>query len=476
MYILDILDAYNESMEAMEYESLIREADDLINSIGEGINTFSNLIQVNSYYRRHGATESFRELIGEEGIMDTVTGALKSFGKWIIRKIKELVFFIGRLVADVFVGFANFFVGVFNMYRPVYIDYDLDTVFHTYVKATKCIIVGVSTVEFTTELLEAYKSFSDKLCEEYFKVTEPGQNLHIKTNRATIKAMANKINDVAMTASSILNRAAKRLDELTAEIERTKDDDKLKDMPNVLYNVLKGVSFIELKNLRVDEDTETPIRTKTSVLLQIISLCVKHQLKCYRRTVTVMQALHKVYDNTRYAIHMEFPWDSGVRERFRVYFGGGRFNPGKIIITNTNSETWQDRPGFRSSSDLGGATVVDEHTIDPEYNNLDIRISIAMLRSRLGRLAFARFGGSINKYKIFIRVLCHESRHVYNYQNHIVTPKNTQDAFYRFHKDERLAFKAMRRYEPTAEDLKWAKTVLDQVEAEIQKQLDEKQS
>lgn len=59
--------------------------------LNDGFRAYDNLNTVLRYYNKYGCTEDFRELIGEENIIEAAGGAIKKFYEWLKRKITEII-------------------------------------------------------------------------------------------------------------------------------------------------------------------------------------------------------------------------------------------------------------------------------------------------------------------------------------------------------------------------------------------------
>ena len=468
---------YVTTIQMNQVDAAYQKIENLANEIQSGLDVFHNAEVVSTYGDKYGYTEHFKELIGDEALMDQAKGLLSTFIAWLKKKLTQLVSFIFYFIRSIMEMFTVFVWAIVNMSKlqNTVAPYDIGDLTIAYTRFYKSLQRRVVDLEFAgrTPINDYLNQLKEALDAHYNNlVTDIERAKHnVDCKRIDFHASAmvfqsyleNTLRVELNTMAEGLDRLQKSLNEKDTEaVLNQKLSEAIRRIP-----VLERYSDIypNLTGRWIDKDnTLGMLQGRARFLIQICTMLSGTYTKAIRKGVSILKELHEAYNKGEASIHMEFPVDQSFVKRLSDFYGGP-LKITTIVFTNTAPSTWSVANEFEGLMGWCYAGRGSGTSFPTEF-----WINTRMLTSWWNRftVAFAS-EGRVNIYDYFLNVMVHECKHLWDLQ-HGEHFDDVEKVKYKNQDHEIRANAASAKFEITDRDRSWAKKIIDQVLAEIKKQ------
>lgn len=477
---------------AREEEQLVDRVILVVDEIQRGLSTYGNFLFIEQFHRTNGLTSDFRDLIGDESIVESIGTALKKFWGWVVKKLQDLVKalreFFDRILTRILALFGitrkNSFVGtsinseLSGILNPedfktndcvIQIPYKLQNLLKACTYLSTLFPINFSGNENMDEIVVAvinnYNSFvgEDTNTHEYkksevYKVLDALCSTvgHCDSLRKTLENNANTI------ISYVHNTPTARI-----------NVDKLIQMFSKGNTVVgfQGISGFgkACARYQYEQCGDTPVTNE--IVLQIATVVILRALSCgCKMLVGVVSPIPKVirtvsaaYNKEHAQVHLRYDLDHDLKKRIEKELGGS-LKISNIYMTTISSMSW---PRVYATDSVSAAAC---YAWTDRTGAVDIWVNIRyLLKAKVVYL-----GKILDRRTSVLRSIVHECVHCYDAQHGVVFTgaKDPKDNFKEYSESahEQHADNVADNFVFTNSDYKW----LDRIIADVTKAIGSK--
>lgn len=477
---------------AQEEEQLVNRVILVVDEIQRGLSTYGNFLFIEQFHRTHGLTQDFKELIGDESIVESIGTALKEFWGWVVKKLQALVkalrVFFDRIITRILAMFGitrksgvfgpsinNELSGILNpedfktCEGVVQIPYTLQNLLKACAYLNTTFPVNFSgnenMDEIVADVVDTYTTFVDEDANTHeYKKSEVYRVLntlcdtvgHCDSFRKTLENNANAIISYVHNTS-------------TAKI----NVDKLIQLFAKGNNIVgfQGIPAFGRACAKYQYERCGDVPVTNEIILKIATVVILHALSCgCKMLVGVVSPIPKVirtvsaaYNKEHAQIHLRYDLDYNLKRRIEAELGGS-LKISNIYMTTISPMSWPrvyDTNSVSASSCYAGTD---------RTGAVDIWVNVRyLLKAKVVYL-----GKILDRRTSVLRSIVHECVHCYDAQHGVkfIKVKDPKVNFkeYEESEHERHANDVADNFVFVDSDYKW----LDRIVADVTKAIGSK--
>ena len=430
------------------------ECDHLLTQCKLGFQAYSNAIVIIDFYDKHGFTDDFHKLIGEETLIDSAHEAIAQFVTWLKEMLRKVIAYVLRVIAAIRKK-LNVILRKYAVEQLISFKYDISSI------EQKIPSLLNETVDFWCNRPEQIVITERELTEQ-FNVLKKIVATTISSNAITSIRLYNHAVFIQRAIEAITQPLPDNVDSLSKVISQlnTTDPDssrRIRGMVELLLRTLHNMQMVEQD--KVDLTDNAVALQSCDTLLKLLLLKIKSIHTISGLLGDYLAKIQQAYNGSSIDVHLVIPIDKCFVKRLGLYYGGV-FKVDNLIITNRNPNTWPD-PMDGSRSPVTG-WMYDKCSVP------NIWCSYNFLMSSVSRWSWLR--GS--KEESLIKTIVHECRHLFDIQNKIGGEFEIETGSHEYvdRTYESRARYAADNYKPTSADIAFARTVLQKLDAEVRRQ------
>lgn len=430
------------------------ECDRLLIQCERGFQAYNNATVILDVYNKHGYTDVFHELIGEETLIDTARESIVQFAVWLKEMLRKVIAYVLQVIAAIRKKLSV----VFRKYATEHLitfKYDISSI------EQKTPSLLNETIDFWCNRPEQIIITERELTEQ-FDVLKKIVSTTISSNAVTSVRLHDHGVFIQRTIEAITQPLPDNVASLSKAISQlnTTDADsarRIRGMVDLLLRTLRSMQMVEQDRVNLS-DSASAIQA-CDTLFKLLLLKIKNIHGVSALLGDYLAKVQQAYNGSSIDIHLVIPMDKSFVKRLGLYYGG-EFNVDNLIVTNRNPNTWPD-PMDGSKSPITG-WMYDKCAIP------NIWCSYNFLISSVSRWSMMR--GS--KEESLIKTIVHECRHLFDIQNRIGGEFEVETGahVYADRTYESRARYAADNYKPTPADIAFARMVLQKLDAEVRRQ------
>lgn len=428
----------------------------------EGLIAYENAFVILRYYNKYGYTEHFRELIGEESLVDQAKEAISKFISWLKEKLHDLV-------KKLFVWIEKRRVGVMKLLRksnePTKLPYNLERIDGYRANIFNHLPIPINFKQYSNDpaaVRENMKATFERWKSVFTKTDkfEYGSDTILKIT-GDMQSKVELWSDRVKTIADAMQQYERSLKESLSpeDLYRLTKEFTSKCKHIIDYNC--GYSDLVNDN---PEQAHLIMKEHTTQVIQLITSGCDFITKMCNVAADWYCDVKHIYDATSKDVNASIPFDRSMVHRLEAHYGG-QLKVRDLILTNTSPSTWPIVKGVVHSR-----TAAWCYASDSNRDTFDLWINITYLNSTWSRILDALVdpnttSGRYRKEDVFINNVVHECYHLYAAQNNlpfdqIHDPNKDRDAYHNA-KHERDARDSARSFNITDSDRAWARKVLN---------------
>lgn len=422
--------------------------------LSSGVAAYHNATTILRYYNHYGYTEHFRELIGEENLIDQAKEVISKFVSWLKKKVGELITLI-----------KSIFQRIWHHVESICREFGTDTLLRDEDRTIR-LTIPYDIGSIAKQII----SMMDKVFPIRIDLTEPMDEfqkflnqMYVTTHRSVQPSIPQSytkrdVRIYAYNLSSIIGQLKSRADTLTKELDRFRNtvtthmttEEILHRLEQLLCGCNSGrtqIAAIRYIDVDVQESSfkiqqiVQRLSCIPSFITNICSVCLEH-----------LQELSKIYNSAEQPIELKIPFDTGMLRRLSTFFGGS-LEVRHLVVTNVDPKTWP-LAGIRTLLPTYGWCYAGSN----RSGAVDLWVNIRLL---LSKPLFK------TREEEFLKTIVHECCHLYDAQHGL--PFETVHPYqdyqtYRNSSSEDRAFAAEKHYPYTDADRAWVRAIFKQVE------------
>lgn len=430
-----------------ELDVTYMELQTITDEIVNGCMAYHNACVVVNYYNKYGYTEHFRELIGEESLVDQAKEVIGKFISWLKKKLTELI----EKITNTFHAIRDRLVKLLglkktsNDLKDVMKQIDINlTRIATYRRGDDTVSINFDTsrIKTVTELAvdfihrgsssnapSDYTAKSIKHLKSVFDACQPLSHYE-NVKRRTVRDNALDVSARVGNLSAIVETFQIELKELKLTIS----EDMTRDEFLQAIGQFTKCSPESFNKRLFDQNIDVVVKELTL----IVSTMAKATCKLINITYGYLVQLNRDV-NKDVPIRVVVKINPLLLQRLERQFGGS-LNVRNIVITNEDPQTWE----------LADAVPDERPTCGWCYAGHDRTGSLDLyINYRLYKKYFKD-----HNYNDFILTIVHECQHLYNSQHNMQFDNN----------EETTARNAEKKYTVAQpDDIAWAKEVVKKI-------------
>ena len=423
---------------------------DIQHELCKGFEAYHNACVVVSYYNRYGYTEHFRELIGEESLIDHAKNVIRKFIAWLKERITAFITYVKRVFHKItnYVESACQALSINELLRKENPYLLLTVPFNIYTSIDTIIILlrEILPVRITTD--EPYEAFTQSMVS----VVNEVRSIILERSKQTVPQK--EVRQYGYRLSDIVGGLQSRADTLTRELKKLKsrlhDHATMSDIINDIQQAFVGCNNGKLQLVSID--TVTITESTIPLIFQKLSYVPVFVTELSAVVAEQLRELSRVYNEHDVQIELKIPFDKGLLNRLSVFFGGS-LEVQHLVVTNIDPKTWP-LAGIRTLLPTYGWCYPGTQ----RTGAVDLWMNVRLMMFK--PLFKAREDE-------FLKTIVHECCHLYDSQHglpfEIVDPHQDYQK-YRNSSSEGRAFAAEKNYPYTEADRIWIRDVFRQVE------------
>ena len=393
-------------------DTFVFDLDDTVDELRRGLVAYENAFVILRYYNRYGYTEHFRELIGEEGLIQQAKEAVRKFITWLKDKLHTLV---RRLLVWIERNRINTMRRLLKSDNPTKLPYNLERINGYRANTFNNLPLPIDFKQYIADPT-SIQTTMDEVVKRWKSVFEKTDEFEYDNE---------KILDVTSDMQASVERWSDRVKTMTNALDRYERSLKESLSPEELYRLTvefaNGCKYIIEYNFRYsdlvsdDDDPEQAFLVMkehtTQVVRLITSGCDFITKLCSVGSNWYCDVKH-IYDSTSSDIHVSIPFDQSMIRRLESHYGGS-LKVRDLILTNTSPATWPTVKGVVHSRSIAWC-----YASDTNRNTFDLWVNVAYMNSKWSRLldAFTHPDATNGRYRredAFINHVVHECYHLY---------------------------------------------------------------